>query len=58
MWAWMNLEVIKVTQTHHICWLPSVTHIDQCLQILWVSFVGFLLNANTGQHVWEESRDD
>lgn len=42
----MNLEVIKVTQTHHICWLPPVTRIDCRLQILRESFVGFLLNAN------------
>lgn len=42
----MNLEVIKVTQTHHICWLPPVTRIDRRLQILRESFVGFLLNAN------------
>lgn len=42
----MNLEVIKVTQTHRICRLPPVTRIDRCLQILRESFVGFLLNAN------------
>lgn len=42
----MNLEVIKVTQTHHICLLPPVTRIDRRLQILRESFVGFLLNAN------------
>lgn len=43
----MNLEVIKVTQTRHICRLPPVTRIDRHLQILRESSVGFLLNANS-----------